>query len=229
MSDDKYISEYRDPKWIGQRFGHLVILRYAECGKVECKCDCGKVVNLKGSYLTKQGQVTCGRSCQYHRNGGMTHGLSKDRLYRIWKGMKRRCYDPKAAHYDIYGGRGITVCEEWYDNLLAFREWALSHGYTDNLTIDRIDSDRGYSPDNCRWATVEEQNSHLSPKWSFTPKRKYIKKTVKTWIIDGIEKPIKQWCEESEMTVQAVMYRVNVKGMTPKEALTTPKSQGVKI
>ena len=218
------ISEYRDPKWIGQRFGHLVVQKYVGYGNLECKCDCGNIVDIKGSFLTNNQQVTCGRDCKHHLDNVITHHLSNDRLYRIWKGMLHRCYNPKSFAYKIYGGRGIDVCEEWRDDLFAFREWALSHGYADDLSIDRIDSDKGYSPDNCRWATAKEQNSHLHPRWTFTAKRKCIRKKVKTWVIDGVEKSVEQWCEEYGMSRNAVLYRVNTKGMSPYEALTTPLS-----
>ena len=115
------------------------------------------------------------------------------------------------------------MCEEWQDDVFAFRNWSLANGYSDDLSIDRIDPNKGYSPDNCRWATVKEQNNHLQPRWTFTPKRGY---KQKTWVIDGEEKTVQAWCKEYGITTQAVLYRIN-KGMTPKEALTTPKQQGV--
>lgn len=87
-------------------------------------------------------------------------------MYYIWDSMKARCYNPQRRDFKNYGGRGITVCTEWLHDFAAFRDWALSHGYADNLTIDRIDNDKGYSPDNCRWATIAEQNQHKRPRKS---------------------------------------------------------------
>lgn len=93
------------------------------------------------------------------------HGQSKTRLYRIYNGMKQRCYNPKGASYEYYGAKGITICDEWLNDFLSFKEWAESHGYTDELTIDRIDPQKGYYPDNCQWLTPSENSA----------KTKYIK------------------------------------------------------
>ena len=88
------------------------------------------------------------------------HGKSHSRLYRIWNSMKQRCSNPNAISYKYYGEKGITVCEEWRDSFQAFYEWAISNGYAENLTIDRIKNNENYCPKNCRWATNKEQQNH---------------------------------------------------------------------
>lgn len=112
----------------------------------------------------------------------MRHGKSSTRLYRTWTRMKTRCYNKKFQHYKSYGGRGIKVCDEWLHDFMAFYNWAVSHGYNDNLTIDRIDVNGDYEPNNCRWLTNEEQQNN---------KRNNIHLTYK-----GKTQTISQWANE---------------------------------
>lgn len=98
--------------------------------------------------------------------GSSTHNDTKSRLFKIWSGMKERCYRINHKHYKDYGGRGIEICTEWKDDYLTFKQWALCNGYKENLTLDRINVNGNYEPQNCRWTTVKEQmnnkrNNHL--------------------------------------------------------------------
>lgn len=142
----------------GKKFGHLtprLLHHISPSGGHaywECDCDCGNTKIVRASHL-KSGNVTsCG--CIHPRR---THGETKTRLYHIWNNMRQRCSNPNIVEYRLYGGRGISVCEEWKNSYEAFRDWALKNGYSSNLSIDRKENDGNYTPDNCRWSTAIEQ------------------------------------------------------------------------
>lgn len=178
----------------GKKFGHWTVIkrvndRYDKRGYPivmwECECDCDKhtVKTIYGNALRSGKSTSCGcdkdRIRENARQLFSTHNESKTRLYKIWAYMKKRCYNTSALNYKDYGGRGITVCDEWL-KYEAFRDWALSHGYDDTLSIDRIDVNGNYKPDNCRWVDCVAQannkrNSvryeyngemHTSPEWA---------------------------------------------------------------
>lgn len=155
---------------IGKRFGRLTIIDAPETvygiSEVVCKCDCGTVKSLKYSHLTNNHTRSCGclkneLSSQRLKKQNYKHGDSKTRLYGIFLDIHKRCENPKMWAYDRYGGRGVTVCEEW-SNFPCFKEWAIANGYADDLTIDRINNDEGYSPSNCRWVNRKVQGNNKS-------------------------------------------------------------------
>ena len=152
---------------IGKKFGRLTVVARGENtpnGKCRwvCVCDCG---NTKGKTVTTSdllsGRVqSCG--CLYRESNkgrNKTHGKTGIRLYRIWFSMRQRCNYSSSACFDNYGGRGVAICEEWSD-FQAFYDWSMANGYSDGLTLDRKNPNGNYCPENCRWATMKEQQNN---------------------------------------------------------------------
>lgn len=150
---------------IGKRFGKLVVQNKAKnegrwtCW--DCVCDCGNRVIAKTRDLQKGDVNSCGCLFEEINKQRLTkHGKKNSRLYRIWGNMKTRCSNPTTKYYKYYGGRGITICEEWRNSFQRFYDWAMTNGYSDDLTIDRIDVNGNYEPSNCRWVTMKEQSKN---------------------------------------------------------------------
>ena len=154
----------------GQKFGRLTVIKYIGADKDrhslwECACDCGNTYVAKANSIRRGLTKSCG--CLQKESVikmGTKHNLCHTRLYKIRASMKTRCYNPNAMYFSRYGGRGIKICNEWLgkSGFINFYDWAMSHGYSENLTIDRTDNDGDYEPGNCQWSTKKEQANNNS-------------------------------------------------------------------
>lgn len=154
-------------------------------------------------------------------------GLSYERLYAVYNGMISRCYNKNHPHYDNWGGRGIKVCDEWLWDYQEFRKWAISAGYDESKdrklqSLDRIDNNGNYCPENCHWATMKEQSINQRPR-KIGVGYKY------NWTFEGVTKSAEDWCAIFNVSVPMVMYRVNKKGMKPFDALISPVTRGKNV
>jgi hypothetical protein len=145
----------------GMVFNRLKVVEYSysinKKAVWRCICSCGNIHFAKSAHLLNGHIQSCG--CLKHEtttNRLTTHGLTNTRLHRIWTGMLSRCRNPKTINYKYYGGKGVSVCRSWSKNFMSFYLWAVKNGYSDRLTIDRIDTKNGYLPSNCRWITIQE-------------------------------------------------------------------------
>ena len=169
----------------GQRFGMLVVEERAGsaetgCALWKCRCDCGKEKIIRGPLLIKGEAVSCGCYALAQRKLPKSHGLSDHPLYSIWADIKQRCFNKNNNNYKNYGGRGISVCKEWSDSFESFYEWAEAD-YKKGLSIDRIDVNGDYCPENCRWAdrTIQSRN----------------KRNTRHITINGITRSLYDWCD----------------------------------
>lgn len=200
----------------GRRYGRWTVVRFHDTGPGNndrwwCRCDCGTEKPVGASNLRSGDSRSCGcRKREVTIRRSTKHGDAKAgreaHLYRIWQHMRRRCTTPTNQNYARYGGRGITICAEW-DDYESFRDWAKANGYKPNLTLDRIDNDGPYSPDNCRWADRRVQAQNRS--------------TVRLVTYQGKEQTLPEWAEEYGLTANALRNRLR-HGWSMKRALATP-------
>lgn len=206
----------------GQKFNRLTVIRFLKPEERKtrlyhwlCQCDCGNYVHASANKLKTGLQKSCG--CLKEEMKSFIGTVNKKykntnkRLYSVYHGMIDRCYNPKHSHYRTYGGRGITVCDEWlgefgYD---AFAEWAFPSGYDENAehgecTLDRIDVNKGYSPDNCRWISNAEQQHNRTNTHKIT--------------YNGETLSMKQWSEKLNISYSKITYHIHA-GRTLEEII----------
>lgn len=191
----------------GRKFGRLLVIKYA--GKKGnkrkriawlCKCDCGKQVEILGENLKQGISKSCGCYCiQRIKNKNTKHGFTKTRIFNIYIKIKERCLNEHSKAYKDYGGRGIVICNEWLgeSGFINFKNWADKNGYSESLTIDRIDNNGNYEPSNCRWVDKKVQaNNRRSNR-----KIKY----------NGMEKTIAEWSDFYNIPYMRIYTRLKLK------------------
>ena len=212
------MSIYNKSEWVGKKYGKLTVLGSVnkKVSKTtqwfwEMRCDCGKVKMVKPLDAIVGRIVSCG--CYRKTRGCLTktHGMSHTRLHNIWCGMNNRC-DPNHKNSERYGGRGITICEEWvkFEN---FRDWSLANGYREGLTIERIDVNGDYCPQNCKWIEFSKQaRNRTTTKWV-------------TYM--GREMSLAEAAEIAGLPYKAVHYRIKKLGWSVEKALSEPMRNSV--
>ena len=197
----------------GQTFGRMVAKYVAKTDARGrqfwwCECSCGEGKVIRGVDLRNGKTKSCGclRNDRVRAARG-THLDSGTRLYRIWRAMRRRCSDKNQLSYTWYGGKGIIVCDEW-DSYENFKSWAIAKGYEENLSIDRIDNDGDYTPDNCRWATNLTQGNNTTRNKKIT--------------FNGETLNISQWSRKLGGKGSLVANRIKLLGWSPDEAVSIP-------
>lgn len=189
---------------IGKRFGKLTVIGFGEKREgsrktyFDCICDCGNLKTVRTDQL--KGGLTKSCGCLKKEQDTLnlnrtTHNKSKTRIYKIWQSMKKRCYSEKDKCFYRYGGRGISVCDDWKESFERFYEWSIENGYSDSLTIDRIDNDGNYEPSNCRWTTLKEQSNNRSTNIKIK--------------IGNATKTLTEWCEIFELDYKKINARYN--------------------
>lgn len=179
----------------------------------KCRCDCGNERVVEGRSVREGTSRSCGCTRGRDNNWNVKHGGRKDHLYAVWSSMKGRCLNPKDKFYQRYGGRGITICSEWMD-YASFREWAFSSGYNPDsecrkCTLDRIDNDGKYCPENCRWVTQKVQDNNRSSNHIVTNS-------------SGISKTLSEWAEITGIRKDTLRRRICVMNWDIDRALTEP-------
>lgn len=195
----------------GQRFGRLLVIGKDEANKTKnsrwiCKCDCGAIKSISRVGLTSGDTGSCGclnKEMTIQRN--TTHGMSNTIEYATWRSMIARCYNKNAENYPSYGGRGIAVCKRWLESFEIFYA-DMGVRPSSGHSIDRIKCNEGYSPDNCRWATIEEQMNNMT--------------TNRVITFNGKSQTMSEWAREIGVSCNCIYLRLDKCGMSVERALT---------
>lgn len=193
----------------GQTYGELTVLNEyskAHDGKTiwTCRCSCGNITHVIARDLKNGNTKSCGCMKTKTSNGTYNYKNAK-RLYTIYYGIKARCYKESSPKYKDYGGRGITMCDEWMNNFDSFCKWAFANGYSDKLSIDRIDNNGNYEPSNCRWATPLIQGANTRSTCLLT--------------YQGKTQPMSHWAKELNISPSSLRKKILIKGMTLEEII----------
>ena len=172
-----------------------------------CMCECGNFTRVRGKNLKNGSVKSCG--CILKNGTTKTHGLSRTKIYNTWSSMKARCFNPKSRSYKRYGARGITVCEQWKNSFEEFYSWSIQNGYNENLTIERINNDGNYCPENCKWIPQKEQCRNRSTNIEF----EYM----------GKKHILIEWCEILNLDYKFIHNRIYKMGWSFEKSISTPK------
>lgn len=200
----------------GKRFGRLVVLEFAEIRNHnafwKCQCDCGNITVKQGTSLSHGYTKSCGclvkENCSSLKKKNKKHKCSDRKLMSVWRTMIFRCESPKSNRFYRYGGRGIKVCDEWHD-VDVFADWALANGYRHGLTIERLDKDGMYCPENCSFVTQKEQSNNRSSNVFLE--------------YNGERRTIANWSEITGIPYGTLSFRIK-NGWRIEDALTVPVS-----
>lgn len=208
---------------IGKSFGRWTVISFDEdrlrkenrsYWVCECSCENKTIKSVSVSSLKRGISLSCGCiTKEKSRARFFKHGESGTRLYGIYTKMLRRCYEEKDASYNNYGVRGISVCDKWRESFLDFKEWALLNGYDKDLTLDRIDVNGNYEPNNCRWTNAIVQANNKTDN--------------KIININGVKKTMSEWCRHYDLHPNLIYSRLN-RGLTGEELIKKPKYKKMK-
>lgn len=192
-----------------KKYGYLTAIKFSRIDEKGhqlwvCRCDCGREKEVRGSYLVSGHTKTCGKCNIYPKN--YKHGMSRSRLYNIYHKMISRCYNRKDICFEYYGYRGIKVCDEWRNSFEMFKNWSLANGYSDELTIDRINVNGDYEPTNCRWATMKDQQNN--------------RRNNKLITYNGVTHTISEWSDITGIGYDRLEARITVLHWDIEKALT---------